>query len=162
MEDYLVIDMPDILKGLADIDRCLSDSTLVIHCPTEDQRLFLDRVLNYYNKASAKEREDIYNAFRSRYGLLNMLIGYVYRAAEQIRLTGDQEVLHAGLTAASIENSLGKVDYRDRLLALAELYVTAEEAGMNPGPAFENLCGLTGFSEYAVVRSRRHNSKPWS
>lgn len=157
-----MIDTPDILKGLADIDRSSSDSTLVIHCPTEDQRLLLDRVLSYYIKASAKEREEIYSAFRGCYGLLNMLIGYVYQAAEQIRLTGDQEVLYAGLTAASIENTLGKVDYRDRLLALAELYVTAEEAGMNPGPAFESICGLTGFSEYAVVKSRRHNGKPWS
>lgn len=160
MEDCFVIDLSDILKGLADTDRCLSDSTLVIHPPTEEQKLFLDGVLSYYIKTSLKEREEIYNAFRGCYGLLNMLVGYVYRAAEQIRLTGEQTALHAGLAAASIEDSLGKVDYRDRLLALAELFVTAEEAGMDPGPAFESFCGLSGFSEYAVVKSRRHNGKP--
>ncbi len=162
MADDLKINMPDILKGLADIDRCFSDSTMVIYRPTDEQRFFLDHVLRYYIEIPMDQQNEIFEAFRGRYGLLNMLIGYVYGAAEQIRLTREEVWLRTGLTAASIEDSLGKVDYRDRLLALAEIFVTAEEAGLNPGPEFDRICGIKGFTDYAVVKARRHNGKPWS
>ncbi|MBP7736284.1 MAG: hypothetical protein KA369_09965 [Spirochaetes bacterium] len=148
--------MHDIKEGLAEIDRRFSDSTLLIYRPDGDQRQLLDRIMIRYIEAPPGEQKDIFEAFRGRYGLLNMLAGYIYDAAERIRSTRDATWLNTALAAASIEESLGKVDQRDMLLALAELYVTAEEAGLDPRPGFETICGLKGFSDYAVVRSRRN------
>jgi hypothetical protein len=155
MADNSFIEMADILKGLADIGRCFSDSTLVIYLPTAEQKKFIDQVMRRYIEAPPAERAMIHDAFRGCYGLLNMLVGYVYEAAEQVRLTGDASALRAALTAASIEDTLGKVDYRDHLLALAELFVSAEEAGLDPGPSFEEIFGLKDFSKFAVVKSRQ-------
>jgi len=148
--------MDDLRKALAEIDRRFSDSTLLIYRPDGDQRQLLDRIMIRYLEASPGEKKDIFEAFRGRYGLLNMLVGYIYDAAEQIRSTRDGSWLKTALAAAFIEESLGKVDERDMLLALAELYVTAEEAGLDPRHDFETICGLKGFSDYAVVRSRRN------
>jgi hypothetical protein len=56
----------------------------------------------------------------------------------------------------------GQLDYRDVLLALADLYVSVEEAGLDPESEFEAL-GIQlpeNFHTYAVVRSRR--SRPQS
>jgi hypothetical protein len=156
--DHLENDMDGIRKGLADIDRHFTDSTLLIYRPTEDQERFLNGVLIHYMETTPEQRAAVLEAFRGRYGLLNMLVGLAYTAADRIRSTGEDIWLRIGLTAASIEESLGKVDFRDRLLALAELFVTAEEAGLDPRADFESICGLKGFSDYAVVRSRRQKT----
>ena len=47
------------------------------------------------------------------------------------------------------------MDYRDLLLVLAELYVVAEECGLDPNPAFQDIAGKSDFSTAAVVKSRR-------
>ena len=149
------MNMKDMRNTLSEMDPLFPDSALLIYRPGPEQRGFLVRLLDLYAGAPQAERDEIENALRGRYGLLNLMLGCVYDAAGMIRSGGDAAWLVRGLTAAAIESSLGRVDERDRLLALAELWVTAEEAGLDPGPWFERICGLPGFSEYAVVRSRR-------
>ncbi len=156
MNEEREMDMPEIRKGIDALDREYPDSTMVIYKPTDEQRRFMDRVLLHYAGATQKRRDEIREAFRGKYGPLNMLEGYALVAAGKLKSTRDENWLKAGLTAAAIEDSLGRVDERDRLLVLAELYVTAEEAGIDPQPAFENLYGIADFSGYAVVRSRRN------
>jgi hypothetical protein len=78
------------------------------------------------------------------------------------------------LAAISIENCAR--DYRDVLLALAELYVTAEEAGIKPSSDFRAVSKLSSeekprggdtsmkkmlanFRGYGALRERRERGK---
>ena len=86
---------------------------------------------------------------------MNQLLGIVYSSAEQLRATQDVKWLRTRAAAASMQG--GHLDYRDFLLALADLYVSAEEAGLDPESEFEAMgVGLPeDFHTYAVVRGRR-------
>ena len=92
-------------------------------------------------------------------GILNHLLGYVRQAAERLRARGEASWLRIGLAAAAMQQ--GGYDPRDVLLAQAELYVTAEEVGLDPRPAVEAIGGVpSNFETYAVVRSRRDRVRP--
>jgi hypothetical protein len=123
-----------------------------------------------YLEAAPEQRAEIRAAVSDKNGLLSALLSYVYRAAEQIQSPADREWLRRGLAAASIENC--RKDYRDVLLALAELYVSAEQAGLNPRPDFKAVSRLSSrekpqggmtpvsnmlarFHSYAVLKERR-------
>ncbi|MCX7679885.1 MAG: hypothetical protein N2316_11810 [Spirochaetes bacterium] len=45
-------------------------------------------------------------------------------------------------------------NYRDILMHLAELYVTAEELNLNPDTVFKEM-QLEDFKEYALIKERR-------
>jgi hypothetical protein len=128
-----------------------------------------------YLAASPRERAGIRGAVSIKRGVLSALLGYVYRAADQLRDCGDREWLRRGLAAASIENC--SVDYRDLLLALAELYVAAEEVGIKPRSEFKAVSALSStkrprggntpvsdllarFHGYGALRERRGRRKP--
>jgi hypothetical protein len=106
--------------------------------------------------------------------MLSALLGYAYRAAKRIRSPEDREWLRWGLAAISIENC--SKDWRDVLLALTELYVVAEEAGMRPKCDFAAVAKLSSdeqprwsdasvremmehMSRYAVLKERRKRGK---
>jgi hypothetical protein len=74
-------------------------------------------------------------------GVLSALLGYIYTSASRLQSSADGEWLRKGLAAASIENC--SVDYRDVLLALAELYVAAEKVGIDPKPHFGAVAELS-------------------
>src|SRR5437763_12610434 len=74
-------------------------------------------------------------------GAVQAMLGSVIRAYCQLRATRDRAWLTLGLAGASIENS--RRDYRDLLLALAELYVAAEESGLDPQPEFARIATLS-------------------
>ncbi len=123
-----------------------------------------------YQAATAQQRAEVRAAARDKAGVPGALLGYVYRAASQIQAPSDGEWLRQGLIAVSIEDC--SRDFRDVLLALAELYVAAEEAGIDPRPEFKAVAKLssrekprwettpvsrmlTGFHRYAVLKERR-------
>ena len=130
----------------------------------------LDELCPAYVDASAEERAAVRAAVSEKGGVLSALLGYAYRAARRIRSPEDREWLRRGLAAISIENC--SKDYRDVLLALAELYVAAEQAGMRPGTDFRAMSKLSSdekprggnasvremlanFRSYGVLRERR-------
>ena len=76
-----------------------------------------------------------------RKGAVHALLGFVNRAANQLRATGDARWLELALAGASVENC--RRDYRDVLLSLAELYVAAEESGIDPRPEFARIAALS-------------------
>jgi len=134
----------------------------------------LDELCPAYLEASAERCAAVRVAVSDKGGVLSALLGYAYRAAKRIQSPLDREWLRRGLAAISIENCAR--DYRDVLLALAELYVAAEEAGIRPRSDFTAVSRLSSrelprggdtpmqgmlanFSRYAVLRERRKRGK---
>jgi hypothetical protein len=101
----------------------------------------LDEICPAYLEASPEERASIRTAVSDKNGILSALLGYAYRAASRIQSPADRQWLRQGLTAISIENC--SRDYRDVLLALAELFIAAEEAGIQPRPEFNAVSRLS-------------------
>jgi hypothetical protein len=102
------------------------------------------------------------------------LLGYVYTSASRLQSSADGEWLRKGLAAASIENC--SVDYRDVLLALAELYAAAEKVGIDPKPHFAAVAELSSsdapqggmtplrkmladLHSYAVLKERQDHNR---
>ena len=103
---------------------------------------FLDNNYETYLNASSEERDAIrrfvrkHHTSHQRPNLLALfLIGYVQRASEKIKSTGDKTWLIRGLTVSSMEN--GILDPRDSTFSLAYLYVMAEEKDLDPKPEFQ-------------------------
>ena len=135
----------------------------------------LDELCPTYVAASAEQRAAVRAAVSEKDGILSTLLGYAYRAARRIQSPEDREWLRRGLAAISIENC--SKDYRDVLLALAELHVAAEEeAGMKPATDFRAISKLSSaekprggkasvkemlanFRSYGVLRERRRRGQ---
>jgi hypothetical protein len=138
--------------------------------PCQEMHKLLLQLCPIYLEASPQQRAEIRIAVSDKNGILGALLGYVYTSAKQVRSDPDKKWLRWGLAAVSIENC--SQDYRDVLLALAELYVAAEEVGFDPKPDFKAVSklssretprgGLTpvskmlaNFHNYAVLKERR-------
>jgi hypothetical protein len=131
-------------------------SPLAYYAPAEAQRSLFPALCQTYLEASDRQRGVIRSAMSDKKGVLNQLLGSVYSSAEQLCATQDVTWLRMG-TAAAASMQSGQLDYRDFLLALADLYVSAEEAGLDPESEFE-VMGIRlpeNFHASAVVRSRR-------
>jgi hypothetical protein len=142
--------------------------------PYQEIYAFLDQLCPAYLTATPQERAAIRSAVSEKNGVLSALLGYVYKSAKQIRSGSGEEWLRRGLAAISIENC--RKDFRDVLLALAELYVAAEEAGIKPQPEFRAVARLSSrekprggttpvskmlanFSKYGALKERRRKSQ---
>ena len=133
----------------------------------------LDGLCPAYLAATESQRQASRAAVANKRGVLSALLRYIGRAAQHLRAAGNREWLLRGLAAASIDD--GRPDWRDLLLALAELYVAAEQTGIDPQPAFAAVGALSNpqpawtgatpmaeilarFHTYAVLRERKHLS----
>ena len=150
--------------------RQIKEKQLAKYNPYQEIYELLDRLCPAYLDATPEQRAEIRAAASDKDGVLSGLLGYVYRAAERIRSESGREWLRRGLAAVSIENC--RKDYRDVLLALAELYVAAEEMGINPRSDFKAVSRissrekprggetpvsamLANFHSYAALKERR-------
>lgn len=152
MNEFLNIE--EILSRLEKIEKKSPDSTLVYYTPeAENMRFYLD-LCEYYRKSPECDRRKISEVLNGKKGILNRLLGLVWECSEKIIATKDIFWLITGLTAAQIEG--GRLDYRDFLLALSELYVAAAETGINPKEHFNEAGGAVpkDFTEYAVLGNR--------
>jgi hypothetical protein len=168
------LDFDELETQLEVLEGECPSSNLVIYRPVEEQGQFFDHLCQIYLAASQEQRARIRTVVSDKRGILNHLLGHVYQSARQIHSTADRQRLRIGLAAASIENCSS--DYRDFLLALAELYVTAEAAGLNPRPEFKAVAAMSSretprggttpvssmlarFHTYAVLKERRGRRK---
>lgn len=148
----------------------VKDAQLAKYNPYQEMYEFFDEICPAYLGATTEQRAEIRLAVSDKAGVLSALLGYVYRSANRIQSSSDGEWLRKGLAAVSIENCCK--DFRDVLLALAELYVVAEEAGIDPKPEFKAVSRLSSrekpsggttpvsrmlasFHRYAVLKERR-------
>lgn len=166
-DGYTPADFERDVKAVKDRQRARYD-------PYEAIYALLDELCPAYLDASAEQRAAVRAAVSDKRGVSGALLGYVYRAAERVRSSVDRGWLWKGLAAISMENC-GR-DYRDVLLALAELYVAAEEAGIEPRADFKAVSRrssgekprggrtsmrqmLARFQSYGVLRERRERGK---
>lgn len=133
-------------------------SPLVIFTPAEDDLDFYVRLCRFF-QASPPRVYRLSNAVEQYDGLLNHLLGFVYIACDQLRASRDVEWLRLGLTAAGLQGA--RLDYRDFLLAIAELYLAAEEAGLDAAAEFRQAGGVipADFEHSPVLAEQRRNRR---
>ncbi|HPH96111.1 MAG TPA: hypothetical protein PKW33_05390 [Anaerolineaceae bacterium] len=134
---------------------CANDALAFYEPPAEYKAFFLD-LCRLYLDAADWDRQSIRTLVADKRGIQNHLVSQAYHCAEQLQKSRDADWLQLGLAATVLAET--QTDYRDMLLVRAELYVIAEEAGLDPAPALSSIAGLDGFGSYAVVLSRRSGS----
>jgi hypothetical protein len=149
----------------------IAQSQIAQYDPYQDIHVLLDQWCPIYLGASPQQRAEIRSAVSNKEGIWSGLINYVYRAAGRLQSPVDRQWLPLGLAAISIEDC--RMDFRDTLMALAELYVAAEKAGIDPEPDFREVAELSSsqvpsggttpvsemlfkFHSYAVLKERRN------
>jgi hypothetical protein len=126
----------------------------VIYEPSEDHKAFYHALCAAYLKSSDADRRLIRVAVRDKPGVVNNLLGYVYACGISLGENGKEQWLWTGLAAESIRGD--GPDFRDFYLALADLYVAALDADLNPRETFNTIGGgvPADFDTYAVMKSR--------
>jgi hypothetical protein len=108
--------------------------------PTEIINSFLDQEYKVYLNATQEECDAIRASFSVNREFEDLLLGYVYNAAKELRSTRDVKWLERGLVAASLENC--GMDYRDTYLSLNDIYKGAADVGIDPNPYFQKAASL--------------------
>jgi hypothetical protein len=111
---------------------------------------------------------------RSKRGQL--LWRFANRLARQVQTSGDAGFVTTALAAIAIDNC--SANYRDTLMTLADLFVAAEQAGLEPRQLFEQAAAwatdevttggceslaamLHGFHDSPTLRERRSLAEPY-
>lgn len=154
----------------------IAQSQIARYDPYQDMFALLDQVCPIYLSASSQRRAEIRAAVSDKEGMWSGLINFVYRAVERLQSPADKEWLRLGLAAVSIEDQ--SMDIRDTFVALAELYVAAEKAGIDPKPYFSEVAELSSdqvprggtksinetlseFHSYGILKNRRSQTEGW-
>jgi hypothetical protein len=102
----------------------------------------LDDLCAIYLEVDAQERAGIRALFDNKQRVLKHLHSYTAgRAASRLESTGDVKWLRLGLAAASISDR--RVDYRDLLICLGELWLAAESVGIAPARYFSAVARIS-------------------
>ena len=164
--------LTQLVSRLLELGSALGHSTLAFYVPEGEAADVIQELCDAYLIATPAECAAVRSALCTSPGVLNHLLGYAYQAAQTLKTTGQREWLRRGLAALSVENC--RYDYRDVLLALAELYLNAEAAGLDPRIDFAAVAVLSApevpqggmtpvsrmlveFHTYAVLASQRRN-----
>lgn len=115
--------------------------------PRQELNAAMDELCNLYLETNNQQRAEIRAWMASAPMVLRDLWGYIHRAAEQIRAGGGEQWLRFGLAVVSIEDL--RVDYRDTLVGLGDLYRAAVEMKIDPRPSFAEIAA---FSNSAPVQ----------
>jgi hypothetical protein len=135
---------------------------------------FLDEHFELYYTATPEECQKIRESFAINREFEDFLLSYAQNIANRIHSADDVVLLKRGLVALSLENS-GR-DFRDTLITLADLYVSAESVGIDPKPLFIEVAEISSkerprggttplektlrnLDTYAIVQERRAKGK---
>jgi hypothetical protein len=102
---------------------------------------FLDNNYTVYLESSPEICEKIRGTFYGDRNFENFLFTYTRRAVSELLATGEESWLSRGLASTSLENC--GIDYRDTLVCLAELFVTAENQGIDPKTSFLKVAEIS-------------------
>jgi hypothetical protein len=154
------VSLNDLLDQLKAIEDQCPSSSLIIYTPAQEHEQIFAGLCQAYLEGSYRERQAIRDAVANKKEVLNCFLGYLHQSAERVRETRDLRWLRIGLAAAAIQQNNYAYFY-DFLLALAKLYVSAEEAGIDPKPEFEAMGSdiPEDFHSYAVVEETRRRMK---
>jgi hypothetical protein len=112
---------------------------------------FVDGNFDVYINSTPEQRRDIRIATSNSYSVNNrgsvtrfteeILLRYVREhAIPKIQATSEKKYLLSGLVALCLENS--GVDYRDTLIHLADLFIAAEDQGLEPELHFREIAEI--------------------
>ncbi|MBN1150070.1 hypothetical protein JXA84_02485 [candidate division WOR-3 bacterium] len=146
--------LDEILQKIPDMENKSSESTLVYHSPDEDDLDFYIELCEFFRNSDDLSQQKVFDCLSEKKGILNTLLGMIFESAENLKKEKDVFWLKTGLTAAEINGN--RLDPRDFLLALAELYVSAIKAGINPDSFFDAAKKAVpkNFKDYPVVKNR--------
>lgn len=114
----------------------------------------VDELCFLYLNADENQRQLIRGFFERRSRVQKYLHSYIGgRAASHLRSTGEQKWLRLGLAAASIADQ--RVDYRDLLISLGQLWLAAEEVGLAPARHFSAVGRISSTEPVYGNRSTR-------
>jgi len=112
-------------------------------CPVDFDKLhaLLDDLCGVYLKVEAEERAAIRAMFDDKPHVLKYLHSHIGWASRLLQETGDKKWLRYGLAAASICDQ--RVDWRDLMICLGDLYMTAKRVGYRPGYQFRAVARIS-------------------
>jgi hypothetical protein len=136
----------------------------------------LDQVCPNYLNALPDERGEVRELVSARAKLSNLMRGYASGLTKKINSPADHEKVLNALAAISMENC--RTDFRDTWIVLANLFVRAEEVGIDPKHYFQCVAQLSSdqpaiggsvslkealcsFDTYSIVAERRRIGKPY-
>jgi hypothetical protein len=138
--------------------------------PQPDLFRWFEKLCANYLTCDAGGRAEMRDRVGNRRRLGQLIHGYADWLAAEIRHADDTQKLQLALAAVLIDNCGS--DYRDTLLTLADLFVSAEQAGIEPMAVFKSMSALATdsttpggcdslarilreFESYAVLGERR-------
>jgi hypothetical protein len=158
-------------SGLEELEAQL----LLEYDPYADLFAMLEELCSLYLSSDAATRSQVREMIADR-NMADWVRFYAEQLAQNINGPEDVGMLRQALAAISIENC--GIDYRDTLLSLANLYVKAEESGLDPKPHFADIADISTdaetlggcesvaemvreFESYEVLRERRSMGDPY-
>ena len=96
-----------------------------------------DELLQAYISTDDIEREKMRDLFKEHRESRDLLFLYWNYQAENIRSKDDEDKLRLGLAAISLEDFI--FDWRDSLVGLSLLYMSATEAGIDADPIYKEI-----------------------
>lgn len=144
--------------------------------PRAELHPLFERLCAAYVAAGDERRQEIRAWVAERKRLANLLWRYANHLRHRLANADDANLAKRALLALAIENS--SANYRDTQMTLADLYVAAETAGIDPQPLFTTAAawstdeltagGCTSlaammreFHASSVLRERRAMAEPY-
>ena len=133
----------DLWKAVEAADQRRKEMVQSGECPVDLDKLseVLDALCGTYLEVDAAQRTAIRGILDDKRTILDYLYGYMGRASRLLGSSKDVRWLRMGLAAASIEDM--RVDWRDLLICLGDLYLAAKDAEIRPGRHFREVAELS-------------------
>jgi hypothetical protein len=113
---------------------------------------FFEPLCDAYAESTESARLRVRRALETKRSLLAWLCGYVSQGARELERTRDERILLRALAAASMDD--GRLDRRDVILALDDLFLAAERAGIDPRPHFARMAEISSGEATAAGSTR--------
>jgi hypothetical protein len=154
----------------------LENQLTIAHDPYIELHALFEQLCQAYiaDNDARRARLRAFVAERSKRGQL--LWRYANRLARRVQSPADAGLVSTALAAIAIDNC--SANYRDTLMTLADLFVAAEQAGVDPRPMFDQATAwatdeitaggceslaamLRGFHESPTLKERRLLAEPY-
>jgi hypothetical protein len=116
--------------------------------PQEAAFAVLDEVCDVYLHFDA-QRCAVIRGVVHRHEIHRLLGEYVGHASQVLAKGGRPEWLDRALAAASIDDQ--RVDYRDWLMSLGDIYLAARTHGLDPAPAFKRVAEISNAQPHRAA-----------
>jgi hypothetical protein len=113
--------------------------------PTEELFELLENLCDLYIVADSEQRVFIRQMVKINRDVLQDMSGYTWHAIEQLEASIDPKWLERALASISIEDMA--IDYRDSLMDLAGLFLSAKQVGIDPLPYLRNTARLSSSDD---------------